>query len=135
LGCNKIALGHHFDDVIETIMLNILYAGSYGTMMPKLKSDHYKNMELIRPLYLVKEYDIKKWAKYNNLLFINCACSFTKKKLDSKRAEIKELIKNLRAVYKDIDKNIFKSSENINLNTVLGYKYNNQKHYFLDYYK
>lgn len=134
LGCNKIALGHHFDDVIETIMLNILYAGSYGSMMPKLKSDNYPNMELIRPLYLVKEYDIEKWAKYNNLSFINCACDFANKKTDSKRAEIKELIKDLRKVYKDIDKNIFKSSENVNLNTVLSYHYNKEKHNFLDKY-
>lgn len=134
LGCNKIALGHHFDDVIETIMLNILYAGSYGSMMPKLKSDHYENMELIRPLYLVKEYDIKKWVKYNNLTFINCACDVASKKLDSKRQEIKELIAGLRSIYKDIDKNIFKSSENINLNTVLGYHYNKEKYSFLDKY-
>lgn len=135
LGCNKIALGHHFDDVIETIMLNLLYAGAYGTMMPKLKSDHYPGMELIRPLYLVKEYDIKRWVNYNNLTFINCACNVTNKKVDSKRREIKELIENLRKVYKDIDKNIFKSSDNINLNTVLGYHYNKEKHSFLDNYK
>ncbi len=135
LGCNKIALGHHFDDVIETIMLNLLYAGAYGSMMPKLKSDHYPGMELIRPLYLVKEYDIKRWVNYNNLTFINCACNVTSKKVDSKRREIKELIENLRKVYKDIDKNIFKSSDNINLNTVLGYHYNKEKHSFLDNYK
>ncbi len=134
LGCNKIALGHHFDDVIETIMLNILYAGSYGSMMPKLHSDNYPNMELIRPLYLVKEHDIKKWVTFNNLNFINCACELANKKIDSKRAEMKELIANLRKVYKDIDKNIFKSSENVNLNTVLGYQYNKEKHSFLDNY-
>lgn len=133
LGCNKIALGHHFDDVIETIMLNILYAGAYGSMLPKLKSDNYSNMELIRPLYLVKEYDIEKWVKFNNLEFINCACDVENKKVDSKRREIKELISNLRKVYSNIDKNIFKSSENINLNTVLGY-YKEEKHSFLDDY-
>ncbi len=134
LGCNKIALGHHFDDVIETIMLNIFYAGSYGSMLPKLKSDNYPNMELIRPLYLVKEYDIEKWVKFNNLTFINCACDVENKKIDSKRTEIKQLISNLRKTYKDIDKNIFKSSDNINLSTVLGYHKNNKKHSFLDYY-
>lgn len=134
LGCNKIALGHHFDDVIETILLNIFYAGSYGSMLPKLKSDNYPGLELIRPLYLVKEYDIEKWVKFNNLTFINCACDVDNKKEDSKRAEIKELIKNLRKVYKDVDKNIFKSSENINLNTVLGYQKNKEKHSFLDDY-
>lgn len=121
LGCNKIALGHHFDDVIETIMLNILYAGQFGSMLPKLKADHYEDMELIRPLYLVKEYDIKKWVKLNNLEFINCACRVTERSNMGKRAEIKDLISKLRAIYKDVDKNIFKSSENVNLNTILGY--------------
>jgi len=134
IGCNKIALGHHFNDVIETIMLNILYAGSYGSMLPKLHSDHYKGMELIRPLYLVKEYDIQRWVKKNNLEFINCACKVAEKKTDSKRQEMKELIAKLREIYPEIDKNIFKSSENINLNTVLGYQKNSKKHYFLDDY-
>lgn len=134
LGCNKIALGHHFDDVIETIMLNMLYAGSYGSMLPKLHSDHYPNMELIRPLYLVHEYDIKKWATFNELEFINCACLVTKKKEISKRAEMKELIANLKKINPDVDKNIFKSSDNINLNTVLGY-IKEEKHSFLDDYE
>ena len=91
LGCNKIALGHHFDDVIETIMLSIIYGGEYKSMMPKLKSTNFENMELIRPLYLVREESIIRWAKYNNLEFINCACKFTNKetKKDSKRQEIK----------------------------------------------
>ena len=133
LGCNKIALGHHFDDVIETLMLNILYAGSYGSMLPKLKAEHYPGMELIRPLYLVKEHDILRWVKFNNLTFINCACAVADKKTDSKRQEMKELIAALKKVYPDIDKNIFKSSENINLNTVLGY-IDNEKHSFLDKY-
>lgn len=128
LGCNKIALGHHFDDVIETIMLNILYAGQFGSMLPKLKADHYEDMELIRPLYLVKEYDIKKWVKLNNLEFINCACRVTERSNTGKRAEIKELISKLRLVYKDVDKNIFKSSVNVNLNTVLGY-IDKEKHF------
>ena len=133
LGCNKIALGHHFDDVIETIMLNILYAGQFGSMLPKLKSDHYEGLELIRPLYLVHEKDIKNWVKHNNLEFINCACKVTKKNGFGKRAEVKELIKNLKEVYKDVDKNIFKSSLNVNLNTLLGY-YDSEKHSFLDNY-
>ena len=133
LGCNKIALAHHFDDVIETIMLNIFYAGAYGTMLPKLKAEHYPGMELIRPLYLVKEADILRWVNFHQLSFINCACDITKKKTDSKRAEIKALIKQLRTVYPDIDKNIFKSSENINLNMVLGY-FDSEKHSFLDTY-
>lgn len=134
LGCNKIALGHHFDDVIETIMLNMLYAGSYGSMLPKLKSKHYKDMELIRPLYLVKEYDIKKWVIRNNLTFLDCACNVTKKQVDSKRLEMKELIKNLKKVYDDVDKNIFSSSKNINLNTVLGYYEDDNYTSFIDKY-
>lgn len=133
LGCNKIALGHHFDDVIETIMLNILYAGAYGSMLPKLKAEHYPGMELIRPLYLVKEADILRWVKAQALTFADCACAVASKKTDSKRREIKALINQLRNVYPDIDKNIFKSSENINLNMVLGYL-DDQKHSFLDKY-
>src|SRR5574344_276738 len=132
LGCNKIALGHHFDDVIETIMINMLYGGSYGSMLPKLHSLHYPDMELIRPLYLVHEYDIKKWASRNNLTFINCACDVTKKN-NSKRQEIKDLIAHLKEVYPDVDKNIFKSSINVNLNTVLGC-IDDEKHSFLDKY-
>ena len=124
LGCNKIALGHHFDDVIETIMLSIIYGGEYKSMMPKLKSTNFENMELIRPLYLVREESIIRWAKYNNLEFINCACKFTNKetKKDSKRQEIKELIKSLEKQNKNIPYNIFKSSENVNVDTVLALK-------------
>ena len=133
LGCNKIALGHHFDDVIETIMLNILYAGAFGSMLPKLKSEHYPNMELIRPMYLVKERDITRWTETNNLTFSGCACSVASKKTDSKRREMKELIASLRKVYSDVDKNIFKSSENVNLNTILGYL-DDERHSFLDKY-
>lgn len=132
LGCNKIALGHHFNDVIETILLNMLYAGQYGSMLPKLKSDHYENMTLIRPLYLVNEYDITKWVKYNELEFIDCACKVTKKKIDSKRHEMKQLIKQLKETYEDVDKNIFKSSENVNLATLLGYYDGDKRTSFLD---
>lgn len=133
LGCNKIALGHHFDDVIETILLNIIYAGEYKTMMPKLKSTNFSNMELIRPLYYVKEKDIISWAKHCNLNFLDCACTITKKKI-GKRAEIKKLINDLRQVDKNIDIHILRSSENINLDSVLGYKDEKGKHYFLDDY-
>lgn len=125
LGCNKIALGHHFDDVIETIMLNILYAGEYKTMMPKLKSKNFENMELIRPLYLVKEKDIISWANYNELKFIDCACKITKKNL-GKRKEIKNLIKSLKETNENVDINIFRSSENISIDSILGYKYKNK---------
>lgn len=135
LGCNKIALGHHFDDVIETIMLNIIYAGEYKTMMPKLKSRNFNNMELIRPFYFIKERDIISWAKYNNLEFINCACSFTKKKIDGKRKEIKNLIKDLVEKYENADINILRSSYNINLDAIIEYKENDKKINFLDNYK
>ena len=133
LGCNKIALGHHFDDVIETILLNMFYAGEYKTMMPKLKSKNFENMELIRPLYYIKEADIIAWLRYNNLTFLDCACNVTKKNL-GKRKKIKELIGNLRKEYKNIDINILRSSDNINIRSVLGYKENKNKHSFLDTY-
>ncbi|MEG1900038.1 MAG: ATP-binding protein [Bacilli bacterium] len=135
LGCNKIALGHHFDDVIETILLNIFYAGSYKTMMPKLKSDNYEGIELIRPLYYVKEEDIIAWSKSNELKFLDCACKMTTSKEDGKRKEIKQLIKNLRNVYENIDINIMRSSENVNLDAVIGYKTRNKKTSFLDDYE
>ena len=136
LGCNKIALGHHFDDVIETIMLSILYSGEYKSMMPKIKSTNFEGMELIRPLYLVRESDIISWKNYNNLEFINCACKFTEKDSlkDSKRLEIKLLIKELEKKNKNIAYNIFKSSENVNVDTVLATKKNSEKISFLDKY-
>ena len=126
LGCNKIALGHHFDDVIETTLLSMFYGSEIKTMMPKLHSENYPGLELIRPLYLVKEDAIISWAKSNELTFLNCACKFTEnvelKKENSKRKEMKELIKNLKKVNEDIDYNIFKALDNINLNCVLGTK-------------
>ncbi len=131
LGCNKIALGHHFDDVIETVLLNMFYSGNFGSMLPKLKSKNFKGMELIRPLYLVKEKDIINWVNYNNLNFNNCGCNINKNK--SKREEIKKLIENLKLLNPNIDINIFKSTENIYLNTLLGY-YKSEKHTFLDDY-
>ena len=137
IGCNKIVLGHHFDDVIETIMLNVLYAGEYKTMMPKLKSVNFLGLELIRPFYYVHEEDIKAWANYCDLHFLNCACSVTDGTIvhESKRQEIKELIKELRKVNKNVDINILRSSENINLDSILGYKKNGQKTLFLENYE
>lgn len=136
LGCNKIALGHHFDDVIETIMLSILYGGEYKGMMPKLKSTNFEGMELIRPLYLIRESDIINWSKSNELNFIDCACKFTSKesKKDSKRHEIKMLIKDLEKINKNVAYNIFKSAENVNIDTVLAIKKDNEKHFFLEEY-
>ena len=127
LGCNKIALGHHFDDVIETTLLSMFYGSEIKTMMPKLHSDNFSGLELIRPLYLVKEQSIISWKNSNNLTFINCACKFTERTANStenisKRKEMKELIQSLRKVNKDIDYNIFKALDNINLNCVLGTK-------------
>ncbi len=136
LGCNKIALGHHFDDVIETILLSILYGGEFKTMLPKLKSDNFEGMELIRPLYLVKESAIEAWQKYNNLEFINCACEFTKlTEKDSKRKEIKNLISDFRKTNKFIEYNIFKSAEGVNLNTIISYHNGIIEKSFLDEYE
>ncbi len=142
LGCNKIALGHHFDDVIETILMGMLYGAQIQTMMPKLHSTNFEGMELIRPLYLIRETDIIRWAEYNGLHFIQCACRFTENcascggtEKGSKRAEIKELIRELSRKSPFIEKNIFRSVENVNLNTVIAYKQNGVKHHFLDTYE
>ncbi|MBQ9071694.1 MAG: tRNA 2-thiocytidine biosynthesis protein TtcA [Bacilli bacterium] len=140
LGCNKIALGHHFDDVIETTLLSMFYGSELKTMMPKLHSTNFEGLELIRPLYLVKEDDIISWAKHNDLNFLNCACKFTEKNSNdlensSKRKEIKNLIKDLKKVNKNIDHNIFKSMDNVNFNCILGYTKNGEKHSFLEEYK
>ena len=141
LGCNKIALGHHFDDVIETILMGMLYGGQIQTMMPKLHSTNFEGMELIRPLYLIREEDIKRWMEYNGLHFIQCACRLTEScascggtEKGSKRAEIKELIKDLSKRSSFIEKNIFRSVENVNLNTVVAYKKDGVKHHFLEDY-
>ena len=139
LGCNKIALGHHFDDVIETTLLSMFYGSEIKTMMPKLHSDNYKNLELIRPMYLIKEDDIIRWAKNCDLTFINCACRFTEDSSHdeglSKRKEMKRLIDELRKKNKNADFNIFKALDNINLNCVLGTKKDGIYKSFLDDYE
>ena len=139
LGCNKIALGHHFDDVIETILLSMLYGAEMKTMMPKLKSTNFEGMELIRPLYMVKEDDIIKWCKYNELTFIRCACRFTEnvesKEDESKRVEIKNLIKELKKANKNVDINIFRSSHNVNCDTLIGHRYKGKTYNFIEEYK
>lgn len=140
LGCNKIALGHHFDDVIETTLLSMFYGSEIKTMMPKLHSDNYKGIELIRPMYLIKEDSIIAWKKKNELEFINCACRFTENceindDGTSKRKEMKKLIKNMRKINSDIDYNIFKALDNINLNCVLGVKKDGIYKSFLDDYE
>ena len=138
LGCNKIALGHHFDDVIETSLLSMFYGSEIKTMLPKLHSDNFKGLELIRPLYLIKEADIISWKNYNELRFLNCACKFTaESQIDeshSKRKEMKKLIDDLRKVNPEIDHNIYKALENVNLNCVLGYRKDGEYKSFLDEY-
>ena len=140
LGCNKIALGHHFDDVIETILMGMLYSGKVETMMPKLHSKNFEGMELIRPLYMVKEADIEAWRDYHQLHFIQCACRFTENcascggEKGSKRDEMTELIKHFRQVSDVIEYNIFNSVHNINLRTVIGYHKDDQEYNFLDDY-
>ena len=144
LGCNKIALGHHFDDVIETILMSMLYGAQVNTMMPKLHSTNFEGMELIRPLYLVKEQDILAWKEYNHLRFLQCACRFTERIAreraleeevhSSKRQEMKELIQHFRQVNPHIETNIFKSVENVNLDACIGYVKDGKRHHFLEEY-
>ena len=138
LGCNKIALGHHFDDVMETILLSVIYGGEFKTMMPKLHSTNFKGLELIRPLYYVREKDIISFTKFHNLRFLNCACTFTEKNneenVNSKRLLIKNLIKDLKDDNAYIENNIFKSAFNVNLNTIIGYHKDGMSYNFLDDY-
>lgn len=138
LGCNKIVLGHHFDDVMETILLSVIYGGEFKTMMPKLHSTNFKGLELIRPLYYVREKDIISFTKFHNLRFLNCACTFTEKNneenVNSKRLLIKNLIKDLKDDNAYIENNIFKSAFNVNLNTIIGYHKDDMSYNFLDDY-
>lgn len=141
LGCNKIALGHHFDDVIETILMGMFYGSQIQTMMPKLHSTNFEGMELIRPMYLIEEKDIIQWMTYNHLKFIQCACRFTEDMEErgevehtSKREEMKNLLKYLEAMNPNVKKNVFKSVENVNLATIIAYSDEVGKHHFLDTY-
>ena len=140
LGCNKIALGHHFDDVVETILMGMLYGAQMQTMMPKLHSTYHKGMQLIRPLYYVEEDDIIRWAKRNELEFIKCACKVTEQNAKSdasgsKRAEMKDLLNQLRGVYDKVDMNIYNSTKNVNLNTIISYVKDGKVHHFMDDYE
>lgn len=142
LGCNKIALGHHYDDVIETILMGMIYGGQVQTMMPKLHSAHFEGMQVIRPMYLIREKDIIRWKNYNDLHFIQCACKFTDtcttcnpdSRTSSKRQEIKHLIAELAKGNPQIEYNIFKSVENVNLKSIISYKNEGEVHHFLDGY-
>lgn len=140
-GCNKIALGHHFNDVIETILMGMFYNGQIQSMMPKLHSDNFEGMELIRPLYQVEEADIIAWRNLNELEFLQCACHFTENCVvgengisNSKRQEMKEIVKQLKKLNPKADQSIFKSMENVNIDTVIGWKQNNKKHHFFERY-
>lgn len=140
MGCNKIALGHHYDDVIETTLMNLLSSGSFQTMLPKLHSTNYKGMELIRPLYFIREKDILRFKKTHNLNFIQCACRFTEEcsmeesDLTSRRQEIKELIKQLKRNIPQVEENLFKAPNNVTLDMILGYKIGGKHHFYLDDY-
>jgi tRNA(Ile)-lysidine synthase TilS/MesJ len=134
LGCNKLALGHHFNDVIETSMLNIIYGGTFKAMLPKLKAQNFENMELIRPLYFVEEDHIKSWIQNSGIWPLNCACMVASKKVGSKRVEIRELIATLKKQYKNVDKSIFSATENVEIDSVLGWIDKDGKHSYLDYY-
>ena len=134
LGCNKLALGHHFNDVIETTLLNVLCAGNFKTMLPKLKAKNFENLELIRPLYYVEEEDIKTFINYSGIWPLNCACMIAAKKVGNKRNEVKELIKELKKTFDEVDKSIFKSASNVSLDSILGWENDKVKHSFLDFY-
>lgn len=139
LGCNKIALGHHFDDVIETTMMSMLYSAEIKTMMPKLKSSNFEGMELIRPMYMVRESDVLAWKRYNGLEFIKCACPLTQNchtddEGGSKRMVVKKLIRQLNMDHPGTDQNIFTSMHNVNLDTVIGYRSKGERHHFLERY-
>lgn len=141
LGCNKIALGHHFDDVIETILMGMLYGGQVQTMMPRIKSTNFEGMELIRPMYYIREKDIISWKNYNRLEFLQCACRFTEQNavLDgtgtSKRQEIKKLIQDLKKVNPQVEMNIFRSVERVNLSTIISYFNDEEEHHFLEKFR
>lgn len=134
LGCNKLALGHHFNDVIETTMLNVLYGGTFKTMLPKLKSSNFEGLELIRPLYYVEETYIENFIQNSGIWPLNCACMVAAKKIGNKRHEIKDMIKEMKKTFKDVDKSIFKAAENVNMDAILGWQKDGEKHFFLDEY-
>lgn len=134
LGCNKLALGHHYNDVIETTMLNVLCAGNFKTMMPKLKAQNFVNMELIRPMYLIEEMYIERFIKSTGIIPLDCACAVAAKKTGNKRREIKDLIEKLKENFQNVDSSIFRATENVNMEGVLGWEKDGEKHSFLDEY-
>ncbi len=134
LGCNKLALGHHFNDVIETTLLNLLYTGNFKTMLPKLKSTNFDDMELIRPLYYIEEKNIERFIQNSGIWPLNCACMVAAKKIGSKRQEVKKLIEDLKKTIPNVDKSIFNAAKNVNVDAILGWQKDNQKHSYLDFY-
>lgn len=134
LGCNKLALGHHYNDVIETIMLNILYAGTFKTMLPKLKSSHFDNLELIRPLYYIEEASIQSFTQSSGIWPLNCACTVAAKRTGNTRYQIKDLIAELKKTNKEVDKSIFNAAKNVNMDCIVGWEKNGEKHSYLDFY-
>lgn len=134
MGCNKLSLGHHFDDVIETTLLNVLYAGNFKTMLPKLHSQNFQHLELIRPLYYIKEKSIKNIMEIFHIKAMDCGCAVASGHTSSKRKEIKNLIATLKTIHPDVDKCIFQSANNVNIDAILGYQKEGNKYSFLDFY-
>lgn len=132
LGCNKVALGHHFNDAIETTLLNVLYSGNFKTMLPRLKSSNFKGIELIRPMYYIEEASIKKFTQKSGIFPLNCACMVAAKKIGNKRYEIKDLIENLKKNFADVDKSIFRAAENVNMDSIIGWQKDGKQHSFLE---
>jgi tRNA 2-thiocytidine biosynthesis protein TtcA len=134
LGCNKLALGHHFNDVIETTLLNVLYSGNFKTMLPKLKSTNFEGLELIRPLYYIEEQSIQRFTQSSGIWPLNCACMVAAEKIGNKRYEIKDLIKELKVNFKDVEKSIFRAAGNVNMESILGWEKDGKKYSYLDFY-
>jgi tRNA(Ile)-lysidine synthase TilS/MesJ len=134
LGCNKLALGHHFNDVIETTLLNVLYSGNFKTMLPKLKSENFEGLELIRPLYYVEEQYIQRFTQNSGIWPLNCACMVAAQKIGNKRYEIKDMIKELKEKFNDVDKSIFRSAQNVSMDAILGWQNKGKSYSFLDFY-
>ncbi len=134
LGCNKLALGHHFNDVIETTMLNVLYSGNFKTMLPKLKSENHEGLELIRPLYLIEERYIERFTQSSGIWPLNCACMIAAKRIGNKRYEIKAMIEELKKNFPDVDKSIFKAAQNVNMDAILGWQKDGKSYSYLDFY-
>ncbi len=135
LGCNKIALGHHYDDFIETTMINVLYGGKFNTMMPKLKAQNYQDMELIRPMVYIREADIRHFINYTGVQAMNCGCVVAAGKTSSKRAEVKAMLAQLREINPEIDKSIFASGKNVNISSIIGWEQDGKKYKFTDNYE